>query len=237
MSSFAEHVKEEINRKTFTSKAKVCKIEQVLSGAGRREKRAFLRDAFLRTGSMSDPAKAYHLEYVCDTQQEAEAVRTLLSEFDIRAGMFARTGKHVVYLKSGDAIASLLRVLGAHVSLMEMENNLIYKDMRNNVNRRVNCDTANIAKTVHASARQTEAILYLESIGELDRLEESLREAARLRLNNPDASIGALADMMEPPLTKSGMNHRLQKILETEQSLRKARGSDGEEEHGKNNRG
>ena len=221
MSSYAERVKEELTRKTFTSKGKVCKIEQVLSGTNSRDKRAFLRDMFLRTGSMSDPVKAYHLEFVCDTKAEAEAVRTLLAGFDIRAGLIGRTGKHVVYLKSGDAIASLLRVLGAHVSLMEMENRLIYKDMRNNVNRRVNCDTANIAKTVHAASRQTEAILFLEASGELDKMEESLQQAARLRLAHPDASIGALADMMEPPLTKSGMNHRLQKILEKEQSLRK----------------
>ena len=221
MSSFAEHVKEELTRKTFTNRGKVCKIEQVLSGANRREMRAFLRDVFLRTGSMSDPVKAYHLEFVCDTKTEAEGVRALLLEFDIRAGLIGRMGKHVVYLKSGDAIASLLRVLGAHVSLMEMENRLIYKDMRNNVNRRVNCDTANIAKTVHAASRQTEAILYLEEAGELEKMEETLQLAARLRLANPDAPIGALAGMMEPPLTKSGMNHRLQKIMEKEQSLRK----------------
>ena len=221
MSSFAERVKEELTRKSFTSRGKVCKIEQVLSKGNRRDKRAFLRDVFLRTGSMSDPGKADHLEFVCDTPAEAETVRTLLSEFDIRAGQIARTGKHVVYLKSGDAIASLLGVLGAHVSLMEVENRLIYKDMRNNVNRRVNCDTANITKTVNAAARQTEAIRFLDSTGELDKLEESLQKAARLRLANPDASIGALAQMMEPPLTKSGMNHRLQKILEKEQSLRK----------------
>ena len=222
MLSFAEHVKEELTRKAFTSRGKVCKIEQVLSGAGRRDKRAFLRDAFLRIGSMSDPGKAYHLEFVCDTKDEADAVRAALSEFDIRSGLIGRSGKLVVYLKSGDAIASLLRVLGAHVSLMEMENRLIYKDMRNNVNRRVNCDTANIAKSVHAAARQTEAILFLEASGELEKMEDSLQRAARLRLANPDASIGALADMMEPPLTKSGMNHRLQRIIEKEQSLRNA---------------
>ena len=221
MPSFAERVKEELTRKSFTSNGKVCKIEQVLSKGNRREQRAFLRDVFLRTGSMSDPEKAYHLEFVCDTQAEADTVRVLLSGFDIRAGQIARTGKYVVYLKSGDAIASLLRVLGAHVSLMEVENRLIYKDMRNNVNRRVNCDTANITKTVNAAARQTEAILFLDAAGELDKLEESLQKAARLRLANPDASIGALASMMDPPLTKSGMNHRLQKILEKEQSLRK----------------
>ena len=192
MSSFAESVKEELTRKAFTSKGKVCNIEQVLSAASTRDKRVFLRDMFLRTGSMSDPVKAYHLEFVCETKSEAETVQTLLSGFDIRAGMIGRARKYVVYLKSGDAIASLLRVLGAHVSLMEMENRLIYKDMRNNVNRRVNCDTANIAKTVHAASRQTESILYLESRGELDKLEESLQQAARLRLAHPDVSIRAL---------------------------------------------
>ena len=221
MSSFAEHVKEELTRKSFTSKGKVCKIEQVLSGGTKKDKRGFLRNAFLQTGSMSDPVKAYHLEFVCETPQEAEAVQTVLSDFDIRSGLIGRGGKHVVYLKSGDAIASLLRVLGAHVSLMEMENRLIYKDMRNNVNRRVNCDTANIAKTVHAASRQTEAIRFLAKKGALNRMEDSLQQAARLRLEHPDASIAALAAMMDPPLTKSGMNHRLQKLLEKEQSLRK----------------
>ena len=128
--------------------------------------------------------------------------------------------------------------MGAHVSLMEMENRRIYKDMRNNVNRRVNCDAANIAKAVRAAGKQIEAIRLLQEKGVLKQLEAGLKEAAKVRLAHPDATIEELASRMNPPLTKSGMNHRLQKLQIKANALRgqstriAAEGS----RHGKNNR-
>ncbi|MBR0173047.1 MAG: DNA-binding protein WhiA [Lachnospiraceae bacterium] len=208
--SFSEKVKEELTRKSFTSREKQYNME----------KRAYLRDAFLRTGSMSDPAKAYHLEFVCESAREAEKIRELLEVFGIRAGEIDRAGHSVVYLKSGEDIAELLSVMGAHVGLMEMENSRIYKDMRNKVNRRVNCDAANIAKSVRASSKQIEAIRLLQESGVLGKLEKGLREAAKVRMAHPDATIGELASYMKPPLTKSGMNHRLQKLQVQADTLR-----------------
>lgn len=208
--SFSEKVKEELTRKTFTSRGKQYNME----------KRAYLRDAFLRNGSMSDPAKAYHLEFVCESVKEAGRIRELLDAFEIRAGEIDRAGHSVVYLKSGEDITALLSVMGAHVSLMEMENSRIYKDMRNKVNRRVNCDAANIAKSVRASGKQMEAIRLLQESGALGKLEKGLREAAKIRMAHPDATIEELASYMNPPLTKSGMNHRLQKLQVQANNLR-----------------
>ena len=123
--------------------------------------RAWLRGAFLSVGSMSDPRKSYHLEFVCGRKAQAEQLRDVLSEFQIEARIIGRKKYQVVYLKEGAGIVDLLNVMGAHVSLMELENMRILKEMRNSINRRVNCETANISKTVTAAGRQIEDILLI----------------------------------------------------------------------------
>lgn len=203
--SFSEQVKKELAGKTFTSENKSFNMEN---------RRALLRDSFLRKGSMSDPKKAYHLEFVLADEEETKALQALLNSFEIRCKTARRKRQIVVYLKDGEDIALLLNVMGAHVSLMEMENERIYKDMRNAVNRRVNCDAANITKAVRASDAQCEAIRYLEAHGGLNQLEKPLRTAARLRLAHPDLTLQELAARGKPPMTKSGINHRLQRIME-----------------------
>ena len=177
-------------------------------------RRAFLRGAFLAGGSVSDPEKSYHFEIVCPSPVSAQQICRVIREFDLDARFFMRKKRCVVYVKEGTQIVDLLNVMGADVSLMQMENVRIVKDVRNRVNRQVNCETANLTKTVNASVRETEEIRRLEEAGLLETLPQALRETARLRLENPEASLRELGEMHDPPIGRSGVNHRLKKISE-----------------------
>lgn len=183
-------------------------------------KRAFIRGVFLAVGSISDPGKGYHLEFVCEDEEQARFLRNVITAFDIEARVLERKDHYVVYLKEGSSIVDLLNVMEAHVALMELENLRILKEMRNTVNRRVNCETANINKTVSAAAKQVEDILYIEEHKGLASLPDALYEMARIRLDNPDASLKELGELMVPPVGKSGVNHRLRKISECADKLR-----------------
>ena len=176
--------------------------------------RAFLRGAFLSVGSISDPAKGYHLEFACADQPKAEQIQEMIRLFDIESKIIPRKKYYVVYLKEGAQIVDLLNICGAPVSLMELENMRILKEMRNTVNRRVNCETANIAKTVSAATRQVEDIEYIKSHLGLGNLPDTLREMAEIRLENPDAPLKDLGECFSPPIGKSGVNHRLRKLSE-----------------------
>lgn len=188
--------------------------------------RAFLRGAFLSVGSISNPAKGYHMEFDCDSQEKAKQLQELIRGFDIEARIVRRKKYHVVYLKEGAGIVDLLNVCEAPVSLMNMENMRILKDMRNSVNRRVNCETANITKTVTAAARQAEDIEYLRKHFGFQNLPGTLREMAEIRLEYPDAPLKELGEYFTPSLGKSGVNHRLRKLSELAEKIR----SEGEEE-------
>lgn len=183
-------------------------------------KRAFLRGAFLSAGSMSDPRKGYHLEFVCSNEEQAEQLRQVIRRFDIEAKIVLRKKYYVVYLKEGSAIVDLLNVCEAPVSLMNLENMRIIKEMRNSVNRRVNCETANISKTVNASTRQIEDIEYIRKHYGFEKLSEALREMAEVRLENPDAPLKELGEYLSPAVGKSGVNHRLRKLSELADRLR-----------------
>lgn len=184
-------------------------------------KRAFLRGAFLSVGSMSDPAKGYHLEFDCADREQAEQLKEVIGFFEIESKIILRKKYHVVYVKEGAGIVELLNVCGAPVSLMNLENLRILKEMRNSVNRRVNCETANIAKTVTAAARQAEDIEYLRLHYGFEHLPESLREMARIRLENPDVPLKELGEYFTPPIGKSGVNHRLRKLGELAEKCRR----------------
>ena len=188
-------------------------------------KRAFLRDAFLCIGSMSDPKKAYHLEYVCSCQKHAQDIQSLLMSFDIEAKMVRRKKYYVVYLKEGSEIVDLLNVMEAHVSLMNFENLRIYKEMRNSVNRRVNCEAANITKTVNAATKQTEDIIYIQKHYGFNNLQDNLRQMAEVRLQYPEATLQELGQFLNPPVGKSGVNHRLRKLSELADRIRSQRSS------------
>lgn len=190
-------------------------------------KRAFIRGAFLSAGSMSDPTKAYHFEIVCASQQKACQLRDLIHSFDMDAKIVCRKKYFVVYLKEGSQIVDLLNVMEAHMALLNLENVRILKEMRNTVNRKVNCETANIHKTVSAAVKQIEDIRYLKAHVDFSELSDELRETAELRLENPDASLKELGEMLSPQVGKSGVNHRLRKLSSLAEKLRESK----EEQH------
>lgn len=182
--------------------------------------RAFLRGAFLCIGSMSDPQKSYHLEFVCTDEDKARQLQSVIQGFDIEAKIVLRKKYYVVYLKEGSGIVDLLNVCEAPVALMKLENMRIVKEMRNSVNRRVNCETANITKTVNAATRQIEDIEYIRDHYGLENLPETLRQMAEVRLENPDAPLKELGEYLDPPVGKSGVNHRLRKLSELADRIR-----------------
>lgn len=184
------------------------------------EKKSYIRGAFIGGGSISNPEKTYHLEFVTHSEEYANDLRDLINTFSLNSKVIQRKNSFIVYIKEGEQIVDLLNIIGAHTSLLEVENIRIMKEMRNNVNRLVNCETANLSKTVNAAVRQVESIkLIQEKIG-LKRLPENLREVAELRLNYPDESLKELGEMLDPPVGKSGINHRLRKIEKIAEELR-----------------
>ena len=185
-------------------------------------RRAFIRGAFLSAGSMSDPEKSYHLEFVCSEQHKAEHLREIVKSFGMDAKIVLRKRSYVVYLKEGSQIVDMLNIMEAHVALMNLENVRILKEMRNSVNRQVNCETANINKTVSAAVKQVEDINYIKSVRGLDSLSDNLREIALLRLEYPQAALKELGTYLEPPVGKSGVNHRLRKLCEIAEELRQS---------------
>lgn len=182
--------------------------------------RSYVRGAFLSAGSISDPEKLYHTEIVCREAMIAEELSELLGTFSLDAKVVERKDSYVLYLKEGEDIVDFLNIIGAHQSLMVFENIRIMKEMRNNVNRIVNCETANIQKVVDASIRQIESIKLLKEAGALNSLPEHLKEIAYLRLENPDASLKELGEMLSKPIGKSGVNHRLRKLDQEAEKLR-----------------
>ena len=183
-------------------------------------KRAYIRGAFLAGGSISDPNKSYHFEIVCRSIPQAEQLRDVINSFDMDAKIVARKKYQVVYLKEGSQIVDILNIMEAHVALMNLENVRILKEMRNSVNRKVNCETANISKTVNAAVKQLADIEYIRETAGLSYLPENLKEMALLRLEYPDAPLAELATYLNPPVGKSGVNHRLRRISEMADSLR-----------------
>ena len=183
-------------------------------------KRAFLRGAFLASGSMSHPEKSYHIEMVCASKVKAEQIQKLINSFGLDAKVILRKNSYVVYLKEGSQIVDLLNIMEAPIALMEMENVRILKEMRNSVNRKVNCETANINKTVSAAAKQADDIRLIQKEIGLNKLPEGLQEIAELRLTYPDASLKELGEMLTEPLGKSGVNHRLRKLSELAEDIR-----------------
>ena len=183
-------------------------------------KRAYIRGAFIASGSMSDPSKSYHFEIVCTEEGQAEYLKDMMNSFGVEAKTVPRKKTYVVYLKEGSHIVDILNVMEAHVALMELENVRILKEMRNSVNRKVNCETANINKTVSAAVRQVEDIVYIQDTVGLDTLPEGLRDVALTRLANPEATLKELGSLMAEPVGKSGVNHRLRKLSELADKLR-----------------
>ena len=174
---------------------------------------AFLRGGFLSCGSMVDPGKDYHLEFVTPYLNLSRDLAYTLSELEFEPKTVRRKGNNIVYFKDSGQIEDLLTFMGAAHQSLELMNVKVYKDLRNKANRLTNCETANIDKTVNASAAQVEAIKKLIGEEGFDALPAELREIARLRLDNPDVSLRGLGGMLSAPLSRSGVNHRLNRLL------------------------
>lgn len=183
-------------------------------------KRAFIRGAFLAAGSISDPEKTYHFEIVTIAKPKAKQLQDIINSFEIDAKIVMRKRYYVVYVKEGSQIVDLLNIMEAHIALMNLENVRILKEMRNSINRKVNCETANIGKTVMAASKQMEDIEYIKDTIGLSDLTEGLEEVARLRIEHPEASLKELGAMLNPPIGKSGVNHRLRKLSIIADNLR-----------------
>lgn len=183
-------------------------------------RRAYIRGAFLSSGSLSDPEKNYHLEFVNSDMNHADALSNLINGLGLHSKIVMRKDSYIVYLKDGEQIVDLLNIMEAHVSLLEFENVRILKDMRNNVNRIVNCEMANLNKTVSASVKQVSDITYIQNTKGLSYLSPQLEEVASLRLLYPEISLKELGERLSPPVGKSGVNHRLRKINEIAEGLR-----------------
>jgi DNA-binding protein WhiA len=187
-------------------------------------KKAALRGAFLAGGSVTDPEKLYHLEIFCKRPEAARFFAELMARFSLKPKITARGEYEIVYVKESESIVNFLNVTGAHRALMSLENIRIVKEMRNSVNRIVNCETANLEKTVNASLRQIANIMYIRRTIGFDALPPSLREIAELRVGNREIGLLELGQIANPPLGKSGVNHRLRKLDQIAEELRGANG-------------
>ena len=183
--------------------------------------RLYIREAFIKSGSMNDPSKKYHLQIMFKENQKAEEMRLLLKNFDINAKIIKKEKEYMLYLKDGEEISNFLALIGANNSVLRFEEVRVIKETRNEINRIVNCETANLNKTINASVKQIEDINFIKKMKKFSSLPDSLKEIAQVRLENPDMPLAELGKQLQKPISKSGVNHRLKKISEIAEELRK----------------
>lgn len=174
--------------------------------------KAFVRGAFLGGGSINNPKNTYHLELLFSNEDNMKIVWDILSNYHIYFKGIKKKTAQALYTKDGEEISKFLAFIGANNSVLKFEEIRVFRDMRNQINRKVNCETANLSKTVNAAFKQIEDIYYLQKIGELGKMSKQLQEIAKLRIENPEASLIELGKMLKSPIGKSGVNHRLQAI-------------------------
>lgn len=182
--------------------------------------KALIRGTFLGGGSLNNPNNKYHLEILFSTVQNAEYISKLLQQFYIQSKILKRKNSCSVYIKEAEEISKFLALLGANKAVLNFEEIRVVRDTRNNINRLVNCETANLNKTINAAVTQINAIKILKENKKFDELPDNLKEVAKLRLKNPDASLVELGQMLQNPIGKSGVNHRLKKICEIAEELK-----------------
>lgn len=181
--------------------------------------KAFLRGAFLAAGYIGNPRKTYHLEFNTKDENTAGIICALLNDFNLNPKIILRKGGYVVYIKDAEFIFDFLALAGAHKSVLDYENVRVVKEMRNNINRAVNCETANLQKTLDASFKQIESIKLIRDVKGLGALPEHLKQLAILRLENPDLSMSELGALLDPPIGKSGVSHRMRRIINYAEEL------------------
>ena len=211
--SFASEVKEELLSLRMWDVNSSMKQEEQIA-------RLSIREAFIQSGFINDPNKEYHLEILFRTKKKAEELRILLENFNINAGTTKKGSGYITYMKDGEDIVNFLALIGANNGVLRFEEARVFKDARNNVNRIVNCETANLNKTLEASSNQIESIRYLKQHRKYNTLPENLKEIAEIRLKNPDLSYEEIGKLLKKPLSKSGVSHRLSKIISIVKDLK-----------------
>lgn len=203
---------------------KTEKVEQLMNlklDSNEEIKKSIVRGAFLGAGSVTDPQKQYHLEIFFEEKNNSEYILNICKEFGVFLKILENKGKYQLYIKDGEEISKFLALIGANKAVMIFEDVRMRKEIKNNVNRLVNCETANLNKIVNAAVDQVNDIKLIQKLKKFDELPEYLKEIALLRLENQDASLKVLGEMLEKPIGKSGVNHRLQKIHEIAEELRR----------------
>ena len=172
-----------------------------------------IRGTYLGSGSINNPEKKYHMEIGISKKNDAEIIIEYLKKYDIKSNLTEKNGEYAIYLKDGEEISKFLALIGANKAVLKFEEIRVQREMNNKINRIVNCETANLNKTINASIEQIEAIKKLKSNKKFEKLDDSLKEIAELRLKNPNASLIELGKMLKQPVGKSGVNYRLKKIM------------------------
>ena len=183
-------------------------------------KKNIVKGAFLGSGSISNPEKKYELYIMFNAKDDMKLIVDICKNYDVNFKEFEKRNKQEIYLKEGDEIARFLALIGASKSLLKYENIRIMRDKVNNVNRLVNCETANLTKTINAAVTQVQDIKLIMDNGKFEKLPEGVQYIAKLRLENPDVSLKELSELTNPPISKSGVNHRLKKIHDIAEELR-----------------
>lgn len=209
----------ETRRKTFVAKINKPNLRNIEDLETEEEKKALIRGIFLGSGSINDPTKKYHLEILLNDKDVAQYIQNILKSFNIKAKILEMN--NTIYIKEGEEISKFLAFIGAQKSVLKYEEIRVMREIRNNVNRQVNCETANLNKTISASVMQIEAINYLKKVKKYEELPTGLQEIAELRLEYPERSLKDLGSLLENPLGKSGVNHRLKKIIEIADEAKK----------------
>ena len=180
---------------------------------GEIQEKAYIRGCFLGSGSINNPENKYHIEVIFKQKQDAQSVVNMLKKYSINFKILEKANSTSIYSKDGEEISKFLAFIGANNAVLKFEDIRVYRDMRNNVNRIVNCETANLSKTVTAALKQIDAINVIKSNGKFNSLSDSLKEIAELRIKYPEASLTELGEKTNPKIGKSGVNHRLKAIM------------------------
>ena len=206
------------NKFCITTKKKI-ELNQEISDI--EEAKAIVRGSFMGAGSISNPKSKYHLEIVFQDEGNASKVNHILNHFNINSKVLQRAKNYIVYIKDGEEISNLLAFIGANSSVLKFEENRVIRDVRNNVNRIVNCETANLNKVIQTAVKQIEDIKLIKKNNKFKDLKEGERELAELRLKNPEASLNELGKMLEKPISKSGVNHRMKAVENMAEDIRR----------------
>ena len=199
----------------------ILDLEKIRKQVEKQEvlQKALIRGCFLGSGSISNPKQSYHLEVLFSQKTYADFIQELLQTYQIAVKQVIKNQSNGIYAKDGEEISKFLAFIGANHSVLQFEEIRVYREIRGNVNRKVNCETANLNKTVESALKQIQAIEFLRQKGELEKLSEGLQEIAQLRILHPEASLIELGNMLKEPLGKSGVNHRLKAIEKIAEEL------------------